>query len=920
MSHTILSAELTNVLDAILKSIPENLDTAFHSSVSVESKTALKLANDSLKKLMDQLGGEFSLSKRGLHLKMGRYAPHGRYKPYIWGAFIPNTVKAPSHLTPQMYVFRSSQTLGWGLCPSDKARNDSMFMSAYKKVLNENKLILEELLSDGFVGRDAESSRANLTSVEQFLGSTNVLLERSYPTANLPSDENFLTQLKSDFNKLLPLYQKIIDACASNDLLETSTKNDEEFDLVEKWDNWFYEANDVAQQQVPDYLQAEIGLKWKDLSHVWEIGRREALKAVELARSNKSIPEESVQALLFGRLRRTAFTGEWRNGVKHHFAKVLIEIDNFVKSNPEGCVEQEYDSLISRLQVICGYRVESFATRLMCDLAPNVYLPYGKFTVPALRAAAKLLGQISNKNLSEKNYVSMCDEAKRLCAFAPELPVDEKLYVFDHFLYWVNLELYKETPKLETAQSDAIVHSSSSTKYWKISAGTAGSYASAHKTNKVISIGWGEVSDPRQFDSIEKLFDAYKKLGDGSYDPGHASRQCWTFCNEIKKGDYIFGYGPGAVIMVGIDQGIYDFKDVKSWSGQDTKVSSSHRHIRSVKWLPVNPIETTRMSLELKKKIERRQAIISLSVAEGEEILKLAGLTEGMEALDNQITNSISLNELCDKSLKPQSFFETLERRLLSKRQVVFFGPPGTSKTHIAKHFANWFAEGGQVASVQFHPSYAYEDFIEGFRPANDSSSNQFKLDTGIFKQFCNQAMSNQSTRYVFIIDEINRGNLPQIFGELLHLLEYRNEEVTLPYSKSPFVIPENVYLVATMNSADRSIAMVDYALRRRFEFFSFPADAGVLEQFLKGNDCNIPVKKVVSLFEKLNTVISQELGKHYQVGHTYFMKPQMTEDVLRDIWSYSVLPLLEEYFFDNPRALEALQFENLWAKEATAA
>lgn len=898
-------------MNQVLAQIPKNLDTAEHDSVSPEAKATLKEANHFLRGWMDTIGGKFNLRKQNLHLKLGKYAPHGRYKPYIWGAFIPKAVKAPSHTTPQLFLFRSSKILGWGLCPSDKARKDSTFMAIYKQVLTENKPLLETLFKDGFTGRDGDDGSPQ-SNVDDFLNSPTLLLERNYSSASLPNQIEFAKQFGEDLEKILPLYLKIVAACILNDLLESAIKPNEKNDLFEKWDDWFYGLNDVSTQEVPPYLHSEIGKHWEDLSQVWKIGRREALKAIDLANNKQPIPEDLAYALIFGKLKRTAYSGGWRNDVKENLSAVLVVISQFTKKHPHGCNNKEFDQLIESVRVICGSKLPSFITRMLCDLAPNTYLPYSQFTVTALTTTAKLLGQTASKNLSEKNYESMCNEAKRLSEFVPDLPQSEKLYIFDHFLYWLNLESTVETsPNLNVESLQT-----SDTKYWKISCGRTGRYAAAHKENGVISIGWGEIPDPRTFNTYEQILEKYKAVDNREYDPAYAARQCYMFSNEIKSGDYVFGYGSGAVILVGIDQGVFDYKEAQDWSRGISNVNESHRNIRKVKWLNTLPVETTRMSADLKKKLARNQTILPLTEAEAKEILNLAGVGTQLEDSSEKITG-INLDELCKKSLKPSSFFETIERRLLHKKQVVFFGPPGTSKTHIAKHFADWFAKDGEVASVQFHPSYSYEDFIEGYRPSGDS--RQFTLDSGVFKTFCTQAMAS-SKRHVFIVDEINRGNLPQIFGELLHLLEYRNEEVTLPYSKLPFIIPDNVYLVATMNSADRSIAMVDYALRRRFEFFTFPADASALGQYLEQNNCNIPVKNVVSLFEKVNAVIAQELGKHYQVGHTYFMKQNLTESTLKELWTYSVLPLLEEYFFDNQSALDSLEFETLWNKGSAAA
>lgn len=293
----------------------------------------------------------------------------------------------------------------------------------------------------------------------------------------------------------------------------------------------------------------------------------------------------------------------------------------------------------------------------------------------------------------------------------------------------------------------------------------------------------------------------------------------------------------------------------------------------------------------------------------GEEILDPGTLTPSDRCL--------TIDDLCKRTGKTVDFFETIQRRLLDKGQVVFSGPPGTGKSLIADLFSSWFREGsGRSVQVQFHPSYAYEDFIEGFRPSGTTSG--FHLVDGVFKSFCMAAGSKPSDRFVFIIDELNRGNLPQIFGELLHLLEYRGKQITLPYSKEAFAIPPNVFIIATMNTADRSIALVDFALRRRFDFFEFSPDRACLEHYLNHANCQLPVSTVLGVFTQLNSEILCRLGKQYCIGHSFFMKPSLTNQLLQDIWSFSISPLLDEYFFDDPSALQDLNLEKMIVNATT--
>ncbi|MFQ6072037.1 MAG: McrB family protein, partial [Methanosarcinales archaeon] len=250
---------------------------------------------------------------------------------------------------------------------------------------------------------------------------------------------------------------------------------------------------------------------------------------------------------------------------------------------------------------------------------------------------------------------------------------------------------------------------------------------------------------------------------------------------------------------------------------------------------------------------------------------------------------------------KPDKTLEEIENLLNFKKQVVLIGPPGTGKTYHAKRFAEYFTGNSKsVEFIQFHPSYSYEDFIESIRPSLEEGEEVFyEIKDGIFKEFCKTAKENPNQNYVMIIDEINRGNLAKIFGELIYALEYRDSEFTLPYSQEIFKIPDNVYIIGTMNTADRSIALMDIALRRRFMFMELRPDPEVLEKHLEGNRFK---DKVLNFFKELNDNIREEegLGDNFTIGHSHFMVKDMDEQKLKTVWDYSVMPLLKEYFFDN--------------------
>jgi 5-methylcytosine-specific restriction protein B len=254
---------------------------------------------------------------------------------------------------------------------------------------------------------------------------------------------------------------------------------------------------------------------------------------------------------------------------------------------------------------------------------------------------------------------------------------------------------------------------------------------------------------------------------------------------------------------------------------------------------------------------------------------------------------------------------------LLERRQIIFEGPPGSGKTYVADLFARWFVGlplGGptnaRLELVQFHQSYGYEDFVQGIRPETDAAGQlRYRVRDGIFKQLCEVAAMNPDRRHVLIIDEINRGNTARIFGELLLLLEYRDKRARLPYAapesgdEGYLSIPANLYLIGTMNSTDRSLAQVDYALRRRFYFRRFlPVEDGqapVLERWFQSQNL-LPADRdrLLGYFLHLNRQIGEQLSEDFQLGHSYFMTSDVaTPAGLNRIWSRAVRPLLEEYF-----------------------
>ena len=246
-------------------------------------------------------------------------------------------------------------------------------------------------------------------------------------------------------------------------------------------------------------------------------------------------------------------------------------------------------------------------------------------------------------------------------------------------------------------------------------------------------------------------------------------------------------------------------------------------------------------------------------------------------------------------------------RALERKGQIVLYGPPGTGKTFAAQHLARHLVSGGDgfVELVQFHPAYAYEDFIQGIRPQSSAEGAlAYPVVPGRFMAFCDRAKATQDT-CVLIIDEINRANLARVFGELMYLLEYRNQ--VLPLAGGGLLsIPSNVRIIGTMNTADRSIALVDHALRRRFAFLALVPNYDQLRRY--HNDTHLNIAGLVSLLERVNLKIADP---HYTIGTSFFLRNDLAEQI-EDIWRMEIEPYLEEYFFDQPKTVSEFRWEHV--------
>ena len=328
---------------------------------------------------------------------------------------------------------------------------------------------------------------------------------------------------------------------------------------------------------------------------------------------------------------------------------------------------------------------------------------------------------------------------------------------------------------------------------------------------------------------------------------------------------------------------------------------------RNVRWLnPDNPVDGNQLRAPVPALLQSQAYIVDLTEAYDQ----LAALTprevppEPPVPVPAPVRRELSFNAITPEFAKDleldQAELTKIAGLLWEKKQIIFYGPPGTGKTYLATKLARHLTEDGAVKLVQFHPSYTYEDFFEGFRPEpGGSGALTFTLRAGPFRDFAEVAAANPSTAYILIIDEINRANLAKVFGELYFLLEYRDQSISLQYSPdTEFVLPENLFLIGTMNTADRSIARIDNAMRRRFVFVELdpriPPVQGLLSRWLAARD--LPMDAAL-LLDELNQRIEDSDAA---IGPSYLMDEQIyqRQGGLERVWQYQIMPLLEDLFY----------------------
>lgn len=524
----------------------------------------------------------------------------------------------------------------------------------------------------------------------------------------------------------------------------------------------------------------------------------------------------------------------------------------------------------------------------------NKWYIYESGKIPA--AVVGDLPEIEMKISADKYFAIV--EKLRDYLQSPESPLkDFKELSFEAWKYSTQINEEQKRVQAQREQKGAGLADEDveTVHYWIYSPGDGARKWDEFYKRGVMGLGWHQIGDFNQYASKDEMKTAMKEKIDPSRPYKNAAHATWQFLTEMKPGDIVFAKkGMHSLIGRGVvtSEYIYDTEDAE------------YPNIRKINWT------------HNEEKPHPGQAVtktLTDITAYTDYVAKLNALYEGgaddddVEPEEKEFPE-YSVEKFLEEVYMDGDSYDTLVELIRVKKNVILQGAPGVGKTFAAKRLAYSMVgvkDQERVMMVQFHQSYTYEDFIEGFRPSN--TSNGFEIKKGSFYNFCKKAADDLENEYFFIIDEINRGNLSKIFGELFMLIENdkRGNALQLLYSDEKFFVPANVYIIGMMNTADRSLAMLDYALRRRFAFFEmkpgFDSDGFREYRMALGNS---KFDRLIDCVEKLNTVIEADdsLGEGFCIGHSYFCNLKtVTDKALSNIVEYEMVPLLKEYWYDEP-------------------
>jgi len=565
----------------------------------------------------------------------------------------------------------------------------------------------------------------------------------------------------------------------------------------------------------------------------------------------------------------------------HGSDEIVIRMDRFF-SDPRYSLRNFGTSAVSE---ICAYL---FADRVFMRNSRDIWAAERYGLMPKYQKGStfgqKLLAFADAMQPLAEDYRSIVGQRT-------ELPINLEVDQFISFMY------------MEKSDTEA---KPSTTNVWAIGCGTDGEKWDEFRDSNLVAVGYQGIGDFRQYHDREAIAEALRAIDGSDGSKKNHTLAAWQFTHEMKPGDTIIAkqgfrkiYGLGTIV-----------------SDYDHDVSrQTYRHVRKVEWLKIGewmlPEDRGVASKTLTRVTDYDSWLNTVYDLTG---FATSHLDSDLPAQPPAPIGTYLIADAMDDLFMQEAFFKEMLAQLQLKQNIVLQGPPGVGKTYVAKRLA--FALMGEkdptrLDMVQFHQSYSYEDFVQGLRPDDDG---KFQLRDGTFFRFCKKA-ADDDRPYVFIIDEINRGNLSRILGELMMLIESDKRgpawAVSLTYGGEgeDFHVPANVHIIGTMNTADRSLAMVDYALRRRFSFLTLDPAYGAegFRDHLEGR--GVPdtlIAKINGRITRLNDLIAKDtkgLGPGFRIGHSYFCPregDEPTEDWFRRVVKYEIVPLLEEYWFDD--------------------
>lgn len=539
-------------------------------------------------------------------------------------------------------------------------------------------------------------------------------------------------------------------------------------------------------------------------------------------------------------------------------------------------------------------------------ISPNTFLNLDSRNEWYIYESGKIPADVVNKlpkvevKIAAKKYFDIVETVKEYLSSPNSELKDYKELSFEAWKYsnQINDEekaLKKAQAQRENKGSGLADEDVDTVHYWIYAPGDKAYKWEEFYSRGVMGLGWHEIGNLSQYSSKEEMKKAMKEKIDPSLSYMNAAHATWQFLSEMKPGDIIFAKkGMYSLVGRGVVTSDYIFDD-----SQDDRFPN----IRNVKW--THKGEWNHPGQAVLKTLTDITAYTDY-VEKLNSIFDSDTETDDVET-DETVFPKYSEDKFLEEVFMSKDDYSTLTELIRLKKNIILQGAPGVGKTFAAKRLAySMMGEKNQerVMMVQFHQSYTYEDFIEGFRPSNNT--NGFEIKKGSFYNFCKKAEIDSENEYFFIIDEINRGNLSKIFGELFMLIENdkRGNPLQLLYSDEKFFVPNNVYIIGMMNTADRSLAMLDYALRRRFAFFEmkpgFSSDG--FRNYRMSLD-NEKFNNLIHSIETLNDVIASDdtLGDGFCIGHSYFCNlEEITEKTLSNIVEYEIAPLLKEYWYDE--------------------